>query len=161
MQGKVYQLNMKHPMPNQRGLPKNKVNYINITFNGAKGDYNKFRQEKRKGTKDRALLIMPLEMITILNEEGWTIHSGDLGENITTEGIPYNNFTPQQIYQIGQAQIQISEPCTPCKNLQLIPIIGGQRVKEFMQTIKGRRGWYASVLKEGIIYPNDLVNRIE
>jgi MOSC domain-containing protein YiiM len=49
-----------------------------------------------------AILLIPLETIEELQGEGWPIKPGDIGENFTTEGIPYSSFAPESIIKSGR-----------------------------------------------------------
>lgn len=169
MSGRIYQINKKLETPGEHGLPKLPVESSLVTYRGIDGDFNVYRHEKKHDDPDMALLLFPLEMIHKLNKEGWPVSPGDLGENITTTGIPYDNFAPGKIYRLGdQTEIQISRPCTACQNLYLLPYVGQERGPTFLKTltwkengvIKNRRGWYAIVLKEGPIRKEDSIEEI-
>jgi MOSC domain-containing protein YiiM len=85
MEGKVFQINIKPEIEGQRGLPKSPVDFIQIRETGLDGDYNLYRTQKLEGDANQAVLLFPLEMIRKLNDEGWQIQPGDIGENITTQ----------------------------------------------------------------------------
>ena len=72
-------------------------------------------------------MIMPLETLRELNAEGWPVQPGDMGENITSQGIPYNDFVIGGRYQVGEAVIEIAEPCLACMNLAALPYIGEEK----------------------------------
>ncbi len=160
MKGIVYQLNRKPEIQGERGLPKLAIASAHISYQGVKGDYNHYRKKWKFNTSSRALLIYPKEMYQQLQIEGWPANPGDLGENITTEEIPCESFLLESIWNIGEVQIKISEPCKPCKVLGLLEYIGEKRKVEFVKTLVNRRGWYARVLKEGIINKKDIIERI-
>jgi hypothetical protein len=82
--GRVHQINMKPLTQGERGLPKKPVKEVQVTKAGLDGDFNKYRHEKKNDDPDSAVLLMPLETIRQLNEEGWPIRPGDIGENFTT-----------------------------------------------------------------------------
>ena len=103
---------------------------------------------------------MPIEMLNQLNAEGWPIREGDIGENITTEGIPYDAFSPGGRFNVGEAVLEVSKPCTPCTNLELLPYVGHEGGPRFIQTMLGRRGWYASVVTEGWVRTRDPIRRL-
>ena len=155
MNGRVYQINTKPETPGERGLPKRQTETVFVSYKGVEGDFNRYRQEKCNGRLDKAILLMPLEMIVQLNSEGWPISPGDIGENITSQWSPYNNFCQNKKYKIGEIEIQISELCIPCGNLKILPYVGKERWPEFKKAMTGRRGWYARVLKEGRIKVGD------
>lgn len=157
----VYQINVKPETPGQRGLPKLAVSSAVVTREGIVGDFNRYRHEHRRDNPDMALLVMPLEMLQRLNEEGWPLRPGDIGENITTVGIPNESFAQGNCYKIGEVEIQISVKCDPCKNLYGLSYVGGKRGPEFVKTMLNRRGWYARVLKAGRIKKDDVIEQIQ
>ncbi len=153
---KVIRVSVKPKIEGERGLPKQKVEMLKVRFMGAEGDYNHYRFTGKGNTPDRAILIYPVEMMRKLADEGWPISPGDLGENITTEGIEYDDFEIGKRYRIGSAVLEITEPCNPCKNLSVLEYVG-DRVNEFIDTMRGRRGWYARVVEEGEIQNEDAI----
>lgn len=157
MTGFIYQINVKPETPNERGIPKLPVDVVEVTLRGLAGDYNRYRTEKKKGNLNKALMLLPLETVLTLNDESWPIQPGHLGENFTTQGIPYDAFAVGKRYALGSVVIEITEPCTPCSNLRVLPYIGGDRIKWFIQTLLGRRGWYAEVLTEGTVKIGDSI----
>jgi MOSC domain-containing protein YiiM len=160
MSGKVLQINIKGKTPGDRGLPKSPVNSIKISKGGLEGDYNVYRHDILSDDPDSAVLLMPIETIRELNEEGWPIKPGDIGENITTIGIPYSKMTPEKKLEIGDVVLQISRACDPCDNLYLLPYVGKEKGPRFLKVMMGRRGWYARVIKEGRISNADEVREV-
>ncbi len=157
---KVIQLNVKDKKNNEVGLPKYPISKVTVTSNGMTGDFNNYRHDHLKNTPEQALLIMPVEMIKKLNKEGWPLQPGDIGENLTTEGIPYNEFSPESKFKVGTVEFQISYACTPCHNLEHLAYVGKEKGNEFIKTMIDRRGWYARVLKEGEIAIGDEIQKL-
>ncbi len=153
--GRVIRLGVKSRVPGQRGLPKPEVPRIHVTPAGVVGDYNVWRQEEKGGDPDYALLVIPKETLDQLNREGWPVRPGDLGENITTSGVPYAAFQPPCRFRAGSVVAEVSKACTPCDNLSLLPYVGRARGPEFLKTMMGRRGWYARVVHPGEIQSGD------
>jgi MOSC domain-containing protein YiiM len=158
---KIVQINVKPKTPSEHGLPKTPVCSVVLSKSGLEGDYNNFRTIKKNRNPDMAVLVYPIETIHELNNEGWPIKPGDLGENFTIKGIPYLKLSPSQKYQIGECIIEISLECDPCQNLSILPYIGELKIKEFIKSLMHRRGWYARVIKEGIVKQNSLVKQIQ
>lgn len=80
------------------------------------------------------------------------INYGMFGENITLDNVDETTIRIGNIYQIGEAIIQISEPRIPCfklgykfNNLSVI--------KEFIESLYS--GFYVRVLKEGFVKNGD------
>jgi MOSC domain-containing protein YiiM len=154
----VLQINIKPETTGERGLPKHPVDRVLVKRSGLTGDFNKWRHEEAHDDPAMAVLIMPIEEIQALNAEGWTIQPGDIGENFTTTGIPYNSFTPGKRYKIGGAVLKITKACEPCSNLYLLPTIG--KNPEAMKAMLHRRGWYASVEAEGHVAKGDSIQEL-
>jgi len=158
MHGNVFQINVKPEIVEQRGLPKYATQRALVTSSGLHGDFNRWRHEEAHDDLAMAILLMPLESIEELRGEGWPIKPGDIGENFTTEGIPYNSFAPGKRYQIGKAVIRITKPCDPCSNLYALPNIGED--KDIVKAPYNRRGWYASVESEGWVAKGDSITEV-
>ena len=157
---KLLQINVKPNTTNERGIPKTAVINAILSKSGLEGDYNNYRTIKKSRNPDMAVLLYPIETIKELNKEGWPIKPGDLGENFTITGIPHSYFLPNQQYQIGESLIEISFECDPCQNLSVLSYVGKTKINEFIKTLMHRRGWYARVLKEGLIVQNCIVKQI-
>lgn len=162
----VYNLFKKDKQESEIGLPKISTNSLEIKIEGVVGDYNHFRNKKREKRGEevylnKAVLIMPHEMIDQLNEEGWPVKPGDLGENITTHGRDYEDFRSGERYKIRDSILEITGPCIPCAKLSNLPYVGKEKISQFIEVLLDRRGWYAKVLKEGIIRVNDGIKIIK
>lgn len=83
---------------------------------------------------------------------------GMFGENITVKDLDETELYIGDIFEIGSATIQISEPRLPCYKLGVR--FGSQKIiKEFNNTTFS--GAYVRVLKNGIIKPNDEFKLVE
>jgi MOSC domain-containing protein YiiM len=158
--GRVHRLGRKSQTPGERGLPKPEIPEAQITVQGVVGDYNVYRHDEARDDPAMAILIMPLETLNELDREGWPVRPGDIGENITTEGLPYDAFAPGDRFRVGGTLLEITKPCTPCDNLYQLPYVGRERGPAFLKAMLDRRGWYARVLKEGTVRTNDRVERV-
>ena len=160
MRGVVHQVNLKPETPGERGLPKRPVDAAFVGRRGLSGDFNLWRHAERHDDLDMAILLLPLETIVQLASEGWTLNPGDVGENVTTRGVPYGDFGAGRKYRIGEGIVQISKPCDPCRNLKHLPYVGQERIAAFIQVMNGRRGWYARVLQEGPVKAKDSIEEV-
>ena len=159
--GRVFELHRKPEVPGEHGLPKPSVPEAFVTRSGLAGDFNRYRHEEKKDDPAMALLLMPRETIAELEREGWPVRSGDLGENITTEGIAYDAFVPGRRFRAGEAELEVTKACTPCDNLYLLPYVGPTRGPEFLKVMLDRRGWYARVVREGRVRAGDVLESVE
>ncbi len=161
LKGEVFRLGAKGRAPGEHGLPKPELGTAVLSTDGVAGDYNLFRQTEKGGDPSMALLLVPLETIETLNGEGWPVRPGDLGENVTTRGIPYDALTPPCRLRLGTATIETTKACTPCDNLFLLPYVGPERGPAFLRATLDRRGWYARVVSGGQVRRGDLIERVE
>ena len=158
--GRVHQVNRKSQVPGERGLPKWPVPEARVDAAGLEGDYNAYRHDVANDDPAMAILLMPLETLEVLRSEGWPVRPGDLGENVTTEGLPYDAFAPGGRFRVGTVLLEVSKPCDPCDNLYRLPYVGAARGPEFLRTMLHRRGWYARVLEAGVIRPGDTIEAV-
>ncbi len=85
-------------------------------------------------------------------------HYGIMGENITIEGLQEDNIFIDQIYQLGEATVQISKTRKPCFKIGLM--LGDQQaVHDFWKA--PYPGVYLRILKEGIVKSGDNMTLIE
>ncbi|WP_368654334.1 MOSC domain-containing protein [Ornithinibacillus sp. 4-3] len=87
-----------------------------------------------------------------------TMRIGAMGENIALEHGDESTFCIGDIYQFGEAIIQVSQPRQPCwKPARRF------RVKDLALRIQntGRTGWYFRVLQEGNVKAGDVLQLME
>ena len=162
MKGKLIQINVKNKSADGIGLPKIPVASVKVTKSGLDGDYNNYRMDHKAGTLDRAILLMSQEKLDEINQEGWAIKPGDIGENFLIQGIIYDKINIGDRFKIGDAvKIEIREKCNPCKVLANLNYVGQEKIKQFIQTMKNRRGWYAKVLLEGRVMQGDEIVKVD
>ncbi len=162
MHGMVLRINEKGSVEGQRGLHKLLVENALVTRTGLMGDFNRHRTERKPGNLDQAVLIMPFETIKELNKEGWPIQPGDLGENITSSGIFYEDLRPGTLLSVGAfVKLRLEKQCTPCGFLVELPYVGKEKLTEFLRVMKDRRGVYASVVSEGTVEVADAIVELE
>lgn len=78
---------------------------------------------------------------------------GQFGENFTVKGLLDTDVLVGSIYQIGDAQVQVTQPRVPC--FKLAHKMGiSTFVKQFMQA--KRTGFYLRVLEEGEVGAGDI-----
>lgn len=153
---RVTSLHRKARIKGERGIPKPSVDELAVTAAGVEGDYNRYRAESLKNDPGHAVLLLPTEILASLRAEGWPVAPGDLGENIATEGLL--DFAPGLELTIGDARLELTEPCVPCANLRILPYIGREKQREFIKTLIDRRGFYARVLRAGTIRRGDVIS---
>jgi MOSC domain-containing protein YiiM len=80
------------------------------------------------------------------------------GENISTEGMRETQVCIGDVYRLGTAIVQVSQPRTPCTKLDDRFHVSGmaQRVEANRLT-----GWFYKVLIEGLVAPGDVIELLE
>ncbi len=115
---------------------------------GFRGDEQADR--KNHGGPDKAVCVYPAEHYPHWNQAlGLTeLPWGAFGENFTTEGLLETGVCVGDIFGIGAARVQISQPRQPCWKLAR-----RWRIKDLPVQLEnaGFTGWYFRVLEEGLV----------
>jgi MOSC domain-containing protein YiiM len=152
--GRIVRLHLKPRDGRARGLPKQAVPSLTITPAGVEGDFNRWRTEEAGGDPDQAVLLLREEILADLRAEGWPVRPGELGENLTVAGLPADALQPEAQVCLGEVVLELSKPCDPCIVLYSLPYVGIERGPAFLRTLQGRRGWFARVVRGGIVRPD-------
>jgi MOSC domain-containing protein YiiM len=112
------------------------------------------------GGEDKAALLYSADHFPAWRSEpgleGLTF--GGFGENLTVEGEDESTICIGDVYRLGGAVLEVSQPRAPCWKLarrwgsDWLP----RRVLE-----TGRCGWYVRVLQEGPVQASDVAERLE
>ncbi|WP_299802976.1 MOSC domain-containing protein [uncultured Shewanella sp.] len=116
---------------------------------------------KHHGGLDRVLHHFPREHYGQYRR--WDLMSGfkdapAMGENISTVGLDETQVHIGDIIKIGDVELQVTQPRSPCFKLNLQ--FGHDDFALAMQQ-SGRCGWFYRVLKAGTIYEADTVELLE
>jgi MOSC domain-containing protein YiiM len=109
---------------------------------------------KNKGFEDclhgrsgsaRQVLLMDQETL-----EEFGIAPGRARENITTRGIELGKLVLGQRLRVGEAQLEVTNPCTPCHQMDEIR-------QGLQEALRGRRGLLCRVVESGRIRRGDRI----
>jgi len=111
------------------------------------------------GGVDKAVYAYPAEHYDLWRREmgredlpfGW------FGENLTVEGMPEDQVRIGDVFRIGTALLQVSQPRTPCHKLEFKSGLPGF-ARRFV--LSGRSGFYLRVLEEGEVGAGDPIERV-
>ena len=83
---------------------------------------------------------------------------GQFGENLTVEGMPETEVHIDDVYRVGAAVLQVSQPRSPCFKLAL-----KMELPRFPRAFlaSGRTGFYLRVIEEGEIGAGDAITLLE
>lgn len=129
------------------GVPKRPVESAEVTALGLTGDDHHDR--RHHGGPDRALCLFSLEVIRRLQAEGHPITPGSTGENLTLEGLPWEDLVPGVRLRFdGGVEVEVASYTTPCSTIRA-SFLDGQitRIKQALHP--GSSRVYARVLTPG------------
>lgn len=131
------------------GIFKNQTSKrIWLSETGLRGD--EVGDKKNHGGAEKALFAYPIVHYTYWQEVAeLDIHYGGMGENMTVLEMDEFSVFVGDVYQFGEAIIQVSQPRNPCWR----PARRYRR-KELALEIQntGKTGWYYRVIKPGYVY---------
>lgn len=111
------------------------------------------------GGKDKALCLYPFDYYSywsdILNNFS---NTALFGENLTVKGLKEDNAYIGDIFNFGEAVIQVSEPRNPCYKLASKYEMPNMVIR---MRDTGYTGFLLRVLKEGMVTPNDSLELLE
>jgi MOSC domain-containing protein YiiM len=108
------------------------------------------------GGPDKAAYLYPFEHYAYWAEvlSRNDLGPGAFGENLTTEGLLETDVRIGDVYEVGSATVQVTQPRTPCAKL-------GAKFGSmtFVRTFAsaGRPGFYLRVLREGMVEAGDAI----
>ncbi|MBV6506258.1 MAG: Protein YiiM [Syntrophorhabdaceae bacterium] len=112
------------------------------------------------GGVDKAVYVYPVEHYAYWKEKLGRndLTFGQFGENFTVAGMLEDQIHIGDIFRIGAAMVQVTQPRVPCYKLAL-KMQMPQFPKLFMAS--GRTGFYLRVLQEGEISAGEVIERVE
>lgn len=130
------------------GIPKNPVGTVFIRTGGLEGDGHNHDKHYRPM---QAVSLQDLERLNELRAEGYELYPGATGENVTVANLDVNALPLGTRLEFdGGVVIELSKVRTPCYVLDSID----PKLKE---DIVGRCGFYASVIKEGMLSTGEAI----
>jgi MOSC domain-containing protein YiiM len=132
------------------GIPKRPVRQSRASARGLEGDFHAHEKHNRP---DRAISILDWEILQDLVAEGFSLHPGTAGENLTVRGLNVQRLAPGELLEIGRVLLRLEQPRKPCYVLDDID----PRLKD---AVVGRCGYMASVLRPGTIRPGMTIARM-
>lgn len=111
------------------------------------------------GGRDKAVYAYPSEHYSYWKQElpGADLPWGSFGENLTTAGLTEGEVCLGDRFQIGEAEVVVTQPRIPCFKLNL-KFQRDDMAKRFLAS--RRTGFYLRVLREGEIGAGDEIVRV-
>jgi len=119
-----------------------------LGYQGLKGDGQS--DLKNHGGVDKAICTYPLEHYVYWNEKfkDVTFNEGAFGENFTTSGLLESEVCIGDVYSIGTAEVQVTQPRQPCYKLAR-----RWKIKNLAHLVQalGKTGFYFRVIQHGMV----------
>ncbi|MFC5051129.1 MOSC domain-containing protein [Rubritalea spongiae] len=128
-----------------------------LTKNGVEGDEHADKQVH--GGFAKAICVYPSEHLAFWESElGLELHPGNFGENLTLQNQLESNVCIGDIFQMGDAKVQITQPRQPCWKLAKF-----HGIKELALKVQetGRTGWYLRVLESGTVHAGTRITLLD
>jgi MOSC domain-containing protein YiiM len=130
------------------GIPKRPIDVAHVLELGLGGDGH---NHPKHGGPLQALCLFDLRVIENLRAEGFAVHPGSVGENLTIRGIDLESLAVgDRLLFSGGVEAQISKRRSPCGTLDSIH-------PDLKKAMLGRSGWYARVLVTGEIRAGETI----
>jgi MOSC domain-containing protein YiiM len=114
---------------------------------------------KHHGGEDKAACAYSLDHYPYWRSVlGITMPEAAFGENLTVEGMQEAEVCIGDVYRIGTAEVQVSQPRQPCGTLAAR---FGKADFVKMVVDSGRTGFYFRVLAEGLVQAGDTISLVE
>jgi MOSC domain-containing protein YiiM len=154
--GTVLQVNVS-----RGGIPKHAIPCGELTASGITGDGWRYPFH---GGPRQAVLLITIEGIEELVARGFPLYPGALGENLTTRGLDRRALRFGQRLRVGKATIELTKMRQPCATLNpygkgiQAAMYDARVVKgDTESALWGLSGFYASVVRRGIVQPGDTI----
>ncbi|HZV96585.1 MAG TPA: MOSC domain-containing protein [Candidatus Nitrosocosmicus sp.] len=136
-------------------MPKHPVETAEVTVGGVAGDAQ--REREFHGGPDRALCLFSMELIRTLQAEGHPIAPGQIGENLTVEGLDWDKVAPGARLLLGEdVLVEVTRYTSPCASIRT-SFRGGEYARVSQKRHPGASRVYARVLRTGAIRRGDPV----
>ena len=113
------------------------------------------------GGRDKAVYLYPAEhyprWLRDLPAHELALIAGAFGENLTIAGLNEDTVSIGDVFGIGTAEMQVTQPRQPCFKLSLR--FGDNNLGRIMMQT-GRTGWYVRVLKPGALQAGDEIRTL-
>ena len=130
---------------------------VHLTETGFQND--EVGDKKNHGGPEKAVFCYTVRHYTEWEKElGQEMGPGAFGENLAVSGLDESNVCIGDVYQLGGARIQVSQPRRPCWRPAR-----RHRVMDLALRIEdsGRTGWYFRVVEEGHVQAGDVFKLLE
>lgn len=138
--------------------PQPQTEQLWLGYEGFRGDEQADR--RHHGGSEKAVCVYATEHYPFWQEKLPLVglSYGAFGENLTTTGLTESSVCIGDVFSLGEARVQISQPRQPCWKLAR-----RWRVKDLAAQVEqtGRTGFYFRVLQHGHVQAGDALTLLE
>ncbi len=137
---------------NKRPVSRAMLRYENFDGDG-QGD------QVNHGGPDKAVCVYPIDHYSHWERElGRELAPGSMSENLTVRGAVETEVCIGDVFRVGGAIVQVTQPRVPCSKLA-----GKNEQRRLVRQVSetGYTGFYARVLNEGMVDAGDAFERVE
>lgn len=122
-----------------------------LSKEGLEGDEQ--ADKKNHGGVDKAVCVYPLDRYPYWNARlGRVLGGASFGENVSLSGLTEDEVCIGDVFRVGEATVQVSQPRGPCFKLAAHNKV--PKLPLWLQET-GYTGWYLRVLQEGLVQVGD------
>jgi MOSC domain-containing protein YiiM len=122
------------------GIPKTPLEVVEVTSEGIRGDGH---NHDKHNSPMQAICLIDEEDLDDLRGEGFDVHPGATGENVTLRGVSVDDLAiGDRLRFAGGVEVEITRVRNPCYVLDAID-------PTLKKAIRGRCGMYAKVIEGG------------
>lgn len=130
------------------GIPKLPIAVGDVTVDGLVGDAHDHEKHR---TRWQAICIIDVEDLEDLRDEGYDVHPGAVGENLTVQHLGADDLQiGDRLHFSGGLEVEVTKMRKPCYVLDAI----NPQLKE---TIRGRCGCYGKVITTASIRAGETI----
>jgi MOSC domain-containing protein YiiM len=110
------------------------------------------------GGPEKAVYVYPSENYPSWEQDGYDLHTGRVGENVSSQGMTEADVRIGDVWRWGEALVQISQPRAPCFKFGMHT---GRKDAINTMLRSGRSGWYLRVLETGDVPTTGTMELVE
>jgi MOSC domain-containing protein YiiM len=138
------------------GGAKKPVSRAVLRFGNFDGDRQ--ADQLNHGGLEKAVCVYPFDHYPYWSRQlGCDLKPGAFSENLTISGAIETEVCVGDVFQIGEATVQVSQPRMPCA--KLAGKTGSKMLPKLMVNV-GSTGFYMRVLSEGLVAAGDSFDRV-
>ncbi len=132
----------------KKGTKKHMVPYIELKVNHG------IVSDAHAGDWHRQVSLLGIESVDKMRRNSLDLYPGDFAENILTKGVVLYTLPIGTLLKIGESVLEVTQIGKKCHNeCEIKKLVGA--------CVMPTEGIFAKVIKEGRVYPHDVIKVLE